>query len=47
MVVTLVVAVCRRVVVEVSHAVHAAAFVVITYADIMVCLLCCDKMVVW
>ena len=27
-----VVAVCRRVVAEVSHAVHAAAFVVITHA---------------
>ena len=34
-----VVAVCRRVVVEVSHAVDVAAFVVITHADIMVCLL--------
>ena len=42
-----VVAVCRRVVVEVSHAVDAAAFVVITHADIMVCVLCCDMMVVW
>ena len=42
-----VVVVCRRVVVEVSHSFDAAAFVVITHADIMVCLLCCDVMVVW
>ena len=42
-----VVVVCRRVVVEVSHAVDAAAFVGITHADIMVCVLCCDMMVVW
>ena len=41
------VAVCRRVVVEVSHAVDVAAFFVITHADIMVCVLCCDMMVVW
>ena len=41
-----VVVVCRRAVVEVADAVDAAAFVVITHADIMVCVLCCDVMAV-
>jgi hypothetical protein len=41
--------VCRRVVVEVSDAVDEAALVVITDADIMVCVcvLWYDMMVVW